>query len=163
MPVFKFKRGFPSGGLDPQAVGDAFQSVRDRGLELTAEIAVEEAKDPDHPAHGGFEWNNKAAGHQHRLEQARSMIRAVYRIIDEGGEGKEIRAFVHVVDEGSSYQSIGDVVSNEQLVEKYRHKLRMELLRASRACQQFDQLKPVLVHLDAAIAALELDGSAPPA
>lgn len=36
---------------------------------------VEEARSPQHPAHGWFEWDDKQAAHDHRLWQARSFVR----------------------------------------------------------------------------------------
>lgn len=47
----------------------------DGSIDPEALLAVAAAD--DHPLHSDFEWNNEVAGHQHRLTQARSIIRAV--------------------------------------------------------------------------------------
>lgn len=40
---------------------------------------VEVARDPKHPLHGYFDWNDEEAARKHRLDQARSLIRR-YRV-----------------------------------------------------------------------------------
>ena len=47
------------------------------GGRLTPDAVVEDAKDPRSPMHDQFEWDDKVAGHQYRLDQARTLIRAV--------------------------------------------------------------------------------------
>lgn len=44
---------------------------------LQAEDVLEEAKNPASPLHPMFEWDNAAAAHQYRLDQARALIREV--------------------------------------------------------------------------------------
>lgn len=44
---------------------------------LTPEQVVEEARNPESPLHGYFEWDVEKAAAQHWLDQARSIIRSV--------------------------------------------------------------------------------------
>lgn len=44
---------------------------------LTPDAVVQEAKQLESPLHDCFEWDNKKAAHQHRLDQARGLIRSV--------------------------------------------------------------------------------------
>jgi flagellar basal body rod protein FlgC len=44
---------------------------------LLPEDLLDEAKDPAHPMHLRFEWDDAKAGHAHRLTQARGIIRSV--------------------------------------------------------------------------------------
>lgn len=53
-------------------------------VETTA--LIEAAKPKYSPAHAGFEWDNKIAGHQYRLWQARKWIRVITVIRDEKEE-----------------------------------------------------------------------------
>lgn len=43
----------------------------------TPESIVLASRPADHPLHGEFVWDNKAAGHEYRLEQARRLMRRV--------------------------------------------------------------------------------------
>jgi len=65
---------------------------------LTAENLIDKARDPDNPAHDHFEWDDSVAAHEHRLEQARALIRRP-RIRVEGGDTEYITCrrytFVH--------------------------------------------------------------------
>ena len=66
-----------------------------------ADDMVEAAKDPKSPYHSMFEWNNRIAGHLHRLDQARFYLRSVkVDIMTEGGDTIRARAFHAVHHEG---------------------------------------------------------------
>lgn len=83
---------------NPEAVGAHVDSLKALyGKELTAEIVVEDARDPASPIHSFFEWDDTVAAEQYRLHQARGLIRAVVgRYAGPEGQEKRIRAFVHV-------------------------------------------------------------------
>lgn len=49
----------------------------ENGGTLTPEKIVEDAQDPDSPLHEEFEWDDEKAAHQHRLMQARTLIRTI--------------------------------------------------------------------------------------
>lgn len=48
---------------------------------LTPEQVVEEASDPANPLHEEFEWDDAAAAVQHRLDQARALIRSMRVVV----------------------------------------------------------------------------------
>lgn len=51
---------------------------------ITAELVVELAKNPNHPLHNEFEWNDAVAAYQYRLAQARRMLRVRVAYKDNG-------------------------------------------------------------------------------
>lgn len=56
----------------------ALQALADRhDGTLTAEMVVEAARDPAHPLHNRFTWDDAEAAHEHRLNEARHVIRNV--------------------------------------------------------------------------------------
>ena len=55
----------------------ALKAIEDKEGRLTAEAVVKTATPNDHPLHGQFEWDNNKAGHKFRVQQARSLIKAV--------------------------------------------------------------------------------------
>lgn len=69
----------------------------ERDGKLTAESTVSEASDPISPLHQYFEWDDLQAAHEHRLSQARYLIRRFEIVIDE----RPVREFVYVPSEGS--------------------------------------------------------------
>lgn len=74
---YEWRPGSRFSHLDPQVVGEELDRIeRERGA-LTAEVVVEEAADPSSPLHPAFEWNDSAAAHRYRLEQARALMRSL--------------------------------------------------------------------------------------
>lgn len=45
---------------------------------LTPDLIVEDARNPSSPLHEEFEWDDTVAAHQHRLSQARTVIRTIH-------------------------------------------------------------------------------------
>tara|TARA_Y100000310_G_scaffold74364_2_gene70543 strand:+ start:782 stop:1288 length:507 start_codon:yes stop_codon:yes gene_type:complete len=90
-------------GVDAQATGECLDRVRlANGGQLTPERVVGEAAKKRSPLHPHFEWDDKIAAHEHRLDQARYIIRMVAVEMDDPEEGEEpvmIRAFVSIPDD----------------------------------------------------------------
>lgn len=61
----------------------AIKALEDRHGRLTAEDLVQEARSPKHPMHRDFLWDDKKAGHQHRLDQARRYISEVRFVVTD--------------------------------------------------------------------------------
>lgn len=101
---------------DPNVIGNTLQDIAARNSgELTPDVVVTEAADPKHQLHRFFEWDDKVAAHQHRLYQARSLIRVVRVEDPEAREGTS-RAFLSVSDKGGvSYRSLGDVKRSAEM------------------------------------------------
>ena len=55
----------------------AVMALQDDFGNITADRVVEAARDPESPLHGEFEWDDSKAAAQHRLNQARTLIRQV--------------------------------------------------------------------------------------
>jgi hypothetical protein len=55
---------------------------------------VDAARDPDSPLHSAFTWDDAEAAHQHRLDQARYLIRRIHVDITVGNRLIRIPAFV---------------------------------------------------------------------
>lgn len=66
---------------DEQAVAILSEIAAKNSGKLTPDALVSAATDPDHPWHDRFEWDDSKAAHEHRLEQARTLIRSVKVVI----------------------------------------------------------------------------------
>lgn len=111
--------------------------------EVTPELLVAEAADPEHPLHHRFEWDDEVAGHRFRLLQARKMILEV-EIVDEGGVDR-VRAFVPVEMEGGRRHvrvadAMGDYEARRQVYQRYRS----YLVGYQRRLQQFKEFEEVV-------------------
>lgn len=58
-------------------VQEVAQSLYDQQGKVVPSELVEAAKPKDSPAHDGFEWNDKKAGQEYRLYQARNWCRRI--------------------------------------------------------------------------------------
>jgi hypothetical protein len=72
--------------IDPQVAGEALEKVRGHNSgELTPEAVVQSAKPKSSPLHALFEWDDKKAGQEYRLQQAGILIRSIVVTITGGG------------------------------------------------------------------------------
>lgn len=82
---------------------------------LTAPLVVDVARDPKHPLHSRFEWNDELAANSYRVEQARALIRTVrVRYVSESSSqaSDSVRAFssVRTPQGGHAYEPTAEVV-----------------------------------------------------
>ena len=67
---------------------------------------LEAAKDPDHPAHGYFDWNDDTAAHLYRIQQARVFVATIKIALPEVTDHGKIRAFVSPMETRRKNESI---------------------------------------------------------
>ncbi|MGH6691992.1 MAG: hypothetical protein ACREF4_15085, partial [Gammaproteobacteria bacterium] len=79
-------------------------------------LVVDLALKADHPLHTSFDWDDRTAGDQWRLEQARALIRSVrvvYREADQKHGPATVRAYHSLHDEdGHAYRSVEDIAAD---------------------------------------------------
>jgi hypothetical protein len=133
------------------------------GGKLTPDRVLEAAKDPQSILHGLFEWDNKLAAHQHRLEQARSLIRSVKVVVTT--DKSIISTVAYVRDPDAQHGEQGYIATASILndVERSREVLCAEFARASAALDRAHKLASVfglefkVAHAMATIANLKSD------
>jgi hypothetical protein len=94
---------------------DELEAVRARHGRLTAENLLGEARDPEHPLHPRFAWDDSVAAERWRLEQARQLIRSFRVRYTAGERPKTVRGYIAVPQADSpqhSYEPVGDVVED---------------------------------------------------
>jgi hypothetical protein len=104
-----------------ERVADALADIYGRYGYLTPELLLEEAKDRNHPLHPDFEWNNKEAGHQWRLVQARRLIRSVkVAFVSDRQVEEKIRNWHVVRAPERSYRPLPEIAEDEFVSELVR-------------------------------------------
>lgn len=85
---------------DANVVGQHIEMLREKFKgELTPEDILEDAKHDNSPLHSFFEWDDTEAARQHRLKQARGLIRAVVAVyVSPDKPAQRMRAYVHVAE-----------------------------------------------------------------
>ena len=103
---------------------------------LTPEIIVEAAEAEDSPLHDAFTWDDAEAAHQHRLLQARILLRAVVRI-PSGEASRPISVYVHVPGRGGGdYQPMEAVVRDQDAMDRALAELTAKLHGAQAAVDE---------------------------
>lgn len=101
---------------------------------LTAPMVVESARPKDAPLHGYFEWDDKAAAEEFRLEQARSMIRRVRFVVEDSAgvpAGRAVREFQWTLDARAGeaprrvYRRVTDMTEAER--EEVRERMKRSI------------------------------------
>ena len=87
------------------------EQIKEQRGRLTPNIVVDEARDPSHPLHHRFEWDDSVAGESWRREQARKLIREVeITYTNKDNEPTRVRAFYAVPDgSGLDYKSLEEL------------------------------------------------------
>lgn len=114
---------------DPQKIGEALAVVAQKNNgRLTPDAVVEAARESRSVLHRHFEWDNKIAAEAYRLDQARSLVRAIHcenADIDSGVS----RAFLSIKDkEGTSYRSIDEVLASHDLQQRVLAQAERDLI-----------------------------------
>lgn len=93
---------------------EQLQTIYDENGRLTPAIVVDVARDPAHPLHSKFEWDDKIAGEKYRMEQARDLIRTVkIRHARADEPDLSVRAFHAVRDgEGHAYRPTDEILAD---------------------------------------------------
>ncbi len=74
---------------------DQLTAIRDERGSLTPALVVDAARDPEHPLHSRFEWDDGVAAEKWRLEQASQLLRVV-KLPPDPARPSDLRAFVAV-------------------------------------------------------------------
>lgn len=105
------------------------------GGQMSAELVVKAASDPDHVFHPHFEWDDAKAAHQYRLETARHLIRSVrIEVTITGGERVVVPIYVRdpeVEPDRQGYVSVSDLSRDDATAQAKAHAaILMEIANA---------------------------------
>ena len=105
---YEFSPGcrFQSGAVqDSKAVGEHLELLRKQHKgEITPQDVLDDAKHDNSPLHSFFEWDDGIAAQQHRLAQARGLIRSVVAIYTSSKvPAVRMKAFIHIPEKGAPH------------------------------------------------------------
>lgn len=76
--AYSWRPGF-SYKADPEQVGlEIERLIEENGQKLEASTVVSAAENPTSPMHNLFEWDDTKAAEEHRLQQARTLLRSIH-------------------------------------------------------------------------------------
>lgn len=126
---------------------DQLQAVYDQRGALTPNVLVDEARDPNHPLHARFEWDDSVAGERWRKHQAHELIQSVritYRA--PSGEKRDVRAF-HAVrgEKGHAYEPVEKVVRDDIMTKIVMQDMQREWKALKRRYEQFEEFSKMVI------------------
>lgn len=115
-------------GVDPSRAAEELHRLQDIYGQLSPEIIVNEAKNPNSILHPVFEWNNTKAAFNYRLQQARILLNNIQIKLITDGETREISVF-EVTTFKDGYKSIDTFSPDNIEYVKDSIKQQLEYLR----------------------------------
>jgi hypothetical protein len=109
---------------------------------------VKAAREPSHPLHKRFDWDDTKAAHKWRLSQARDLIASVVvEYEDSPGRVVKVQAFHHLRSEGPGYFPTETIVKHETMREAMLRELTEDSRVMARRIRTFSRddrlLRPV--------------------
>lgn len=124
-------------------VRDELQAIYERRGVLTPGLVVDEARDPSHPLHSKFEWDDTVAAEAHRRQQAQTLIRSVrIRYVGETTDqvSDAVRAFTSVrTPAGYAYQPTLEVIADPLKVRMVLADMKREWQAMRRRWENYEQ------------------------
>lgn len=96
------------------------QAIRDQHGALDPVLVVDTARDPEHPLHSRFEWDDSVAAEKYRLDQAAQLLRVV-KLPADPSRPDDLRAFVAV--KGKDSHRADYVPTEEALADEFARRL----------------------------------------
>lgn len=113
---------------------------------LRAADVVAFARNPDTALHGRFEWDDTKAAEQHRLWQARELIRVV--VHTSPANSTRTRIYVSLNDDrrndGGGYRTLDDVMRSKAMREALLKQAHAEMVRFETKYQHLSELAVVI-------------------
>jgi len=135
-------------GVDPSIAAEELQRLQNVYGIITPEIIVNESKDPKSVLHPIFEWDNKKAAFNYRIQQARILLNNIRMIIVTDGESKEISVY-EVTSYKDGYKSVDSLTSDD--IEFVKKGIQRELNYLKGKLILYKEFDKVLYHINKAI------------
>lgn len=115
------------------------------GGSLRAPDVVEAARPASHPLHGRFEWDDTKAAHQHRLWQARHLIRMVFEVVE--GTETEAPVFYSLTTDraAETYRPLATILTDDDLYVQLLADAVAELKAMQARYRMLKELRPVFL------------------
>ena len=129
-------------------VGEECEKIEKKNGAVTANALVETARAKSSMIHELFEWDDKVAGEQWRLQQAKVVLSClkVTMKTEDDQPPKKVRAFINTNPERSKgvYMNIEDALSNEESRAGVLIRARRELNSFLDKYSDIEELKDVI-------------------
>lgn len=122
-----------------QGVQEVAQALYDRKGKVSPSELVEAARPKNSPAHDGFEWDNKKAGDEYRLYQARNWCRKIVIRVEPAAEPERLVHVPKIVQDESregEYQALSVLITRPDEFERALGEATGKVSAAKRALDE---------------------------
>ena len=140
--------------LKTSTIRQELETIRKRhhGVLKAADV-VEFARNDKTALHSRFTWNDTKAAHEHRLWQARTIIRVTVEVSEESKE--PLHVYVSLSDDrknkGGGYRSMVDVVADNEKARQMMDDAYHDFQIFERKYRRLDAIVPEIGHLKRAL------------
>ena len=134
--------------MSKEAKIEELELVRtNNGGVLQAEDVVEFARNKRTALHEEFEWDDSLAAQQHRIEQARRVIRLTLTVVESPAGTQAIPMYVSLVSDrqqpGGGYRPLVDVMNADDMREELLRQALSDLKSVRKRYEQLQELRPI--------------------
>jgi len=129
--------------MNNDAIREELERLKAEGIIRPADV-VAKAANPNSAMHSWFEWDDTEAAQQHRIWQARQLLRVFVTV--EAKDSAPMRAFVSLGSDrhgAGGYRALADVLSNEALRAQLLADAIKDLRSSERKYRQLQELSGV--------------------
>lgn len=123
-----------------QGVQEVAQALYDRNGKVSPSELVEAARPKNSPAHDGFEWDNKKAGDEYRLYQARNWCRKIVIRVESAAEPERLVHVPRIVQDDDvregEYQALSVLIERPDEFERALGQASSKVAAAKRALDE---------------------------
>lgn len=138
--IYQWREGAPI-HADPQVVGECIRELGQRlgrPFEMvTADDLVEAARDPNHPLHAHFQWDNGIAAANWRRQQARLVLGGLRYTVVRGATTQQVALGSVKVNEQRGYVEVTLIEHNYELSCQMRESVLAGLRAWQKRAAQF--------------------------
>lgn len=130
------------------ALRDELQRIYDQAGQLTPALVLASARDDKSPLHWAFDWDDAAAAHAHRLDQAQRLIQRHKVRYIVGDQDLRIRRWISVPSQsgpGRTYEPAENVAADEFTRRLVLQEMERDWLSLKRRYEQFEEFTELVL------------------
>ncbi len=119
--IYKAKTGARIKDADAMVIGPICEDLARLNGVARPEDLLSAARDPEHPAHKFFDWNDASAAEAYRVDQARYLMRSYTVVLQRSETKQEVRGLQYVDSKGGYVPSsvvFDDTDMTQEVVER---------------------------------------------
>ena len=137
--IYKWRAGHAF-AVDATIIAGELAAINAEQGRVKPQDFVDRERPDDAPGHAIFEWDDSVAGEQWRLQQARTIIRALHVTRSDDDAGGSVYVNVKPVGEDRSYQSVTNVLQRPDLLASAIQILTAKVVAAETALMELRNL-----------------------